>query len=83
MWQKDYEILCELIADNARIKPSKNFYDKNQITLTETDPQNSYSVVIESVPNASFVFKSDKFPSPKAIFNNKKMNVNVPIIFFY
>jgi hypothetical protein len=71
MWDRDYEILTELIVETARVEPTIGNYGKNQVILTETE-SNPYSITLQSIPEFFFLIKSDEFPAPKTFFNNKK-----------
>ena len=68
----DLDILRELIRDDALVSIQKSTYNKQVLVLEEMSEQRNYDLQIHNIPNEIIAFKADKFPPPKAIFNDYK-----------
>ena len=59
MWEVDYKILSELIAQSAQIQPIELPYKNQEVILTEEDQDIQYAIKIKGLPPATFIIKSD------------------------
>lgn len=70
----DFDVLKELLNNDAVIDVQDGDYGKPKIILSEptTNGCNGYEVPISQVPNQIIVFRVDKFPDPRSIFDGSK-----------
>ena len=70
----DFEILQDLIRDEALASIEYDQYGKRVIVLKEPGNQGQleYSLKIRKVPDDIIAFKADDFPAPKSIFKNSR-----------
>ena len=70
----DFEILKELIVDEALVTIEDGLYGKQKVKLVEPKSRchPEYAVNINNIPKDSIVIKTDAFPAPEFIFNDSK-----------
>lgn len=74
MWEVDYRILSQLIAQSAQIQPIELPYESQsrEVILTEEDQNIQYSLKIKGLPLETFVIKSDQFAPPVGFFQGSQ-----------
>jgi hypothetical protein len=72
MWQKDHQILSELIADNVLVPIVSSSSSSHEVTLTENTDNTSYSIKIKGLPQETLILKADEFPALLNFFKGSK-----------
>jgi hypothetical protein len=63
MWEKDCEILSDLISNNVRTSLTSLPNFSNEVRLTENIDNTSYSIKIKGLPKETLILKADEFPA--------------------
>jgi len=71
---RDYDIICQLIKDEALVTVDRDQYNNNFLELSEPElgSKSGYAIKILRPPIDTIAIKSDLFPPPKHIFKNTR-----------